>query len=348
MIVTPTLSFVVPANIIDATVPSGGNKYDRMVTEGLTALGWRVTHVPVTDTDTLATELAALPDGALVLMDGLVACNAPDVVVRVAGRLRIAVLVHMPLTREYGLPPQVATDLDTRERAVLHAAAAVIATSRWSARWIADHHDLGTVHVATPGTTRMPIATGTDGASRLLCVAAVTPGKGLDLLVDALTMIADRAWTCDVIGSLHRDPSCVDRIRRTIERNGLGDRIRLAGPSTRLADEYARTDLCVLTSRSETYGMVVAESLAHGIPVLATAVDAIPETLGTAPDGTVPGMLVEQDAEQIATALRGWFDDAALRERLRAAAIARRDELDDWSSTARAVADVLERQRVAA
>ncbi len=58
--------------------------------------------------------------------------------------------------------------------------------------------------------------------------------------------------------------------------------VRFAGPLTgaELAASYAAADLLVLPSRAETYGMVVTEALARGIPVLATAVDGVPEALG--------------------------------------------------------------------
>ena len=64
-------------------------------------------------------------------------------------------------------------------------------------------------------------------------------------------------------------------------------------------------------SQTETYGMVVTEALARGIPVLATATGALPDTLGHAPDGSRPGLLVDPgDHEGLVAALRSWFDDA--------------------------------------
>lgn len=340
--------FVVPADVDDETVPSGGNTYDREITKGLAELGWIVQPVPVSGPGALADALAAVPDGALVLADGLVVCGAPDVVVPASQRLRVTVLVHMPRANEHGLPAPIAADLDSRERAVLGAAAAVIATSPWSARQIEQHHGVPHVDVAIPGTHRADIATGTDGVSRLLCVAAVTPGKGLDLLVEALARVTDLPWTCDVVGSLHRDPGFVEHVRHLIGRHCLSDRIRLTGPHADLSDDYARTDLFVLASRSETFGMVVAESLARGIPVLATDVGAIPDTLGHAPGGGTPGLLVPPDVAAFAGTLRRWLTEPALRASLRVAAVARRESIPDWTSTAHAISDVLTRQRVAA
>jgi glycosyltransferase involved in cell wall biosynthesis len=350
---------VVPADVADTAVPSGGNTYDRRVCQGLSVMGWSVSQVPVAGSwprpDTaaeaaLAAALAGIPDGAVVLVDGLVGCGVPEVVVPHADRLRLAMLVHMPLADEAGLVPSVAADLDAGERRTLRAAAAVVATSPWAARRLVAHHGLAAerVHAVAPGTDPAPVAGGTDGASRLVCVAAVTAGKGQDVLVEALAEVADLPWTCVLVGALRRDPDYVDHVRDLVARHGLGDRVRLIGPvlGEQLAGIYATADLSVLASRTETFGMVVTEALARGIPMLATDVGALRETLGTAGDGSVPGVLVPPgDPAALAGALRAWLTDASLRERLRASALLRRAAVGGWGQTSRTLAGVLDRLR---
>ncbi|MFJ4624031.1 glycosyltransferase family 4 protein [Streptomyces sp. NPDC088812] len=352
-----SVHFVMPGGVDDPANPSGGNAYDRRVCLDLPGFGWQVHKHLVTGEwprpraaarAELARTLAGLPDGTVVLMDGLVACGVPDVVVPEAQRLRLAVLVHLPLGDERGLAPEVAAELDAGEREVLRAVPAVIATSEWAVRRLVSHHGLApqTVHVAAPGADIAPLVSGTDGVSRLLCVASVTPRKGQHRLVEALAAVTDLPWSCVCVGGLGQDPAYVARLRALIERYGLQDRLELAGPKTGAALDaaYAGADLMVLTSYAETYGMAVTEALARGIPVLATDVGGLPEAVGRAPDGGVPGILVPpEDPAALAAELRGWFGEADVRRRLKAAARGRRAALNGWASTAQSLAGVLGR-----
>jgi glycosyltransferase involved in cell wall biosynthesis len=296
----------------------------------------------------LACALGELPDGAVVLLDGLVACGVPEIIVPEVERLRLAVLVHLPLGDETGLDPAVAADLDARERTVLRAVPAVIVTSDWAVRRLVSHHGIAPerVHVAAPGADIAPLAPGTDGVSRLLCVAAVTPRKGHHRLVEALATVTDLPWSCVCVGGLGQDLEYVAHLRDLIKKYGLQDRLELAGPraGAELDASYSAADLMVLTSYAETYGMAVTEALARGIPVLATDVGGLPEAVGRAPDGGVPGILVPpEDPAAIAAELRGWFGESDVRRRLKAAARSRRAALNGWATTAQSLAGVLRR-----
>jgi glycosyltransferase involved in cell wall biosynthesis len=350
---------VLPGDVDDPAVPSGGNVYDRRICDGLAALGVPVRETAVAGTwprpggaarAELGRVLAECRDGAVVLLDGLVACGVPDVVVPHADRLRLVVLVHLPLADETGLTSALAAELDARERETLRAASAVVATSPWAARRLAEHHGLAAnrVHTIAPGTDPAPLAPGTTAPPRLLCVASVTPRKGHDLLADALAAVADLPWSCEFAGPLSRDPVHVARVRDLVERHGLTERVRLSGPLTGepLAAAYAAADLLVLPSRAETFGMVVTEALARGVPVLATAVSGVPDTLGRDAAGHVPGLLVPAgDSGALAAALRRWLTDDRLRLDLRASARRRRDALSTWDESVRDTEDLLARLR---
>ena len=340
------LHFVVPEGIDDPATPSGGNFYDRRVCDGLTSLGWTVHehHVPgrwprpdKSALEALAGVVERIGDSDVVLLDGLIACTAPAVLVAHVARLRLVVLVHMPL----GHRPADA-GVRRREGLVLAAAAAVITTSAWSRERLLGLYALAParVHVATPGVDPAELARGTAGGEQLLCVAAVTFDKGHDVLLDALATLADLPWKCACVGSLDRDRAFVARLRKRTP----DDRVSFRGAQTRsdLDDAYAAADLLVLPSRAETYGMAVTEALARGLPVLAADVGGVTEALGYGAGAVRPGFLVApEDPVALAAALRAWLSDGGLRTRLRRAARERRDGLGGWEDTASALARAL-------
>ena len=341
---------VVPDGIDDPARPSGGNVYDRRICDSLAALGASVFEhaVPGAWPRADAASLAALadvldqiPDDTVVLIDGLIASAAADVLVPEARRLHLVVLVHMPL----GHRP--ADDgARTRERAVLGAAAAIVTTSAWARRRLLELYPLPAdrVHVAEPGVDSAALAPGTANGGALVCVAAVIFDKGHDVLLDALTAISELSWQCICVGSLDREPAFVERLRRRTRDAGLGDRVSFPGPRTGadLDRSYAAADLMLLASRAETYGMVVTEALARGLPVIATEVGGLPEAVGHGAGGTRPGLLVPpEDPAALGAALRGWLGDAELRARLRRAARERRASLPGWPTTASVIAGVL-------
>jgi glycosyltransferase involved in cell wall biosynthesis len=295
-----------PASVDDPARPSGGNVYDRRIAVALNA-------VEHTTTDTV-------PSGSLALVDGLLA--SPSLLAEVR-RLRVVVLVHMPRWESWEGP-------------VLRAAAGVVVTSRWTRDRLVESYGLERVFVAEPGVDPAPVVTGSRSGSSLVSVGAVTTLKGYDVLAAALATLDDLEWSCRGVGSTAIDPDFAAGIAADV------DGMRLTGPMTRaqLDRTYAEADLLVLASRAETYGMVVTEALARGVPVVASDVGGVREALG---DG---GVLVPPgDADALAAALRRWLTDAAHRADLRAAALTRRTTLAGWDRTSDLVARALEAVR---
>jgi glycosyltransferase involved in cell wall biosynthesis len=343
---------VAPEGFDNPGQPTGGNIYDRRVCAGLAEVGWEVlvatvaTAWPAPGSGAragLARTLSAIPDGETVLIDGLLASPAAAQLLPHTGRLRITVLLHMPL----------ATVLDTHhdasaqrsERAVLRAAAGVVVTSEWTRRQVVTRYEIPAcrVHVARPGADRVA-APARPVRGRLICVGVLGRHKGQDLLVEALAGLADRDWHCVLAGPLDRDPDFVGQLQTRITRLGYGHRVRLTGVLTgaALSHAYATADLLVAPSRSETYGMAVTEALAHGLPVLAAAVGGLPEALGSTADGTRPGQLVPSgDPAALAAAIGDWLGDERHRHRLRAAAAQRRATLCRWEQTTQEMANAL-------
>jgi glycosyltransferase involved in cell wall biosynthesis len=342
---------VVPEGFDDPGQPTGGNIYDRRVCAGLANAGWDVLVTTVAAAwpvpgpgarADLARIVSAIPGGATVLIDGIIASPAAAQLLPHAGRIRMTVLLHMPLATV--LSTHQDASAQRSERVVLRAATGVIVPSEWTRQQVLTRYAIPAhrVHVARPGVDQVAPARPVRG--HLICVGVLSRHKGQDLLVEALAGLAERDWQCVLAGSLDRDPDFVGQLQARITQLGYGHRIRLAGVLTgaALSHAYTTADLLVAPSRSETYGMTVTEALARGLPVIAAAVGGLPEALGSAADGTRPGQLVPPgDPAALAAALGDWLGDERHRHRLRAAARHRRSTLRGWEQTTQEIANAL-------
>jgi glycosyltransferase involved in cell wall biosynthesis len=339
--------FVIPG---DWRTPTGGYRYDRRIAEALRESGWQVDRCslgdgfPWPDAATLAqtqAQLDALPDGSLVVADGLAFGAMPQLAHRHAQRLRWVALVHHPLHLETGLDDATRATLCSREGEALQAARHVVVTSEATARDLAP---LGVpperISVIEPGTDRVSAhRASANAAVRLLCVATLTARKGHAVLLQALAGLKALDWTLHCVGSAQRDPTTADQLRRASTELGLAERVLWHGEldDAALAAHYAAADLFVLPSFHEGYGMALAEALARGLPVVAAAGGAVVDTVPPQ-----AGLLVPPgDAAALRQALARFMGEPDLAARLRDGARAASAELPRWPATAATVAAVL-------
>lgn len=350
---SPGLAFVVP----DPTgSPSGGHTYNTRILAAWRGAGRHVAvemvpgRWPRPDDEARAQVAAVLSRYDTCLVDGLIGSCCPEEIAaaRQNGR-RVVLLVHLPLADETGLSPTEARDLEGLERWACHVSSCVVSTSHTAAADLRRRHALADVVAVPPGADVAPLAVGsapTDPA-RILMVGAVTRRKNQLGLVTALGAVADRDWTAELIGPCP-DEEYLSLVQREIDRHGLNSRILFRGPLDRDALEYRwrYTDLLVLPSLHETFGLVVTEALARGIPTLVSSCTGAVEALtgvradqfDTADRESLPGGLVDpHDTSELAAALARWLDDPAVQQAWRARAVAEREVPRPWSVTADAL-----------
>jgi len=331
---------------------TGGYEYDRRMVAGLRARGWSVEVRELDDLfphpadpalDHAARVLAAIPDGLIVLIDGLALGAMPAELEREASRLRIIAIVHLPRAAEVGIDRDTAARLEAGERRALAGAALVVATGRSTVATLADYGVArDRIAIVEPGTERAPLSRGSAGSSlHLLCAATLSAGKGHDILFRALAAVPHRNWHLTCAGSLDRDPPTGERLRAQLRADGLEDHVSLVGElgAAALAACFEAADLFVLATRHETYGMAVAEALARGLPVVSTTTGAIPKLVGDH-----AGLLVPPgDIGAMTDALSQVLGDARLRSRLAEGARRVRDRLPTWDEAVSNMTAALER-----
>ena len=321
------IAFVVPGRLDQLT---GGYLFDRRIVEGLRARGRRVRVIELSPQSDGA-PLATLAEYTKIVVDGLALADHAELMVTQARRLRLIAFVHGPLAQETGLSPAASKRATELEAGLLSRVRGVLCPSRGTAAAVESYGiSRKRIAVVPPGTAKpaRPAGPRRSTVRALLCVANLVPRKGHELLVAALARIRDLDWSLICVGSLERDPATARAVRRLIRTVGLGRRITLAGecPPQSISRAYQAADAFILPSFHEGYGMVYAEAMANGLPVIATTAGAIPETVPLA-----AGLLVPPgDPAALAEAVRQVITDRGLAARLGAGSRAAGAGLADW------------------
>jgi glycosyltransferase involved in cell wall biosynthesis len=333
--------FAVPG---DLATPTGGYAYDRRMIAELRELGWRphalnlgdgFPHPSALTRAAAKAHLADVPKGRPIVIDGLAFGVLPDAAEELQATHPLIALVHHPLALETGLTADKAAGLRESERRALSCTRGVVANSTATARALVADYDVPPerITIAPPGTDRVRIVPrGQSASARLLAVGAVVPRKGYDVLIDALAQLLDLPWQLTIAGDCSRDPATTAQLRAGIVRHRLEPRVKIEGAvgAERLSELYAASDLFVLPSRYEGFGMAYAEAIAHGLPVIGTTAGAIPDTVPASASVLIP----PDDVSAVAAALRRLIENPGERARLAAGARAAADELPTWRASA--------------
>lgn len=174
---------------------------------------------------------------------------------------------------------------------------------------------------------------------QLLCVSNIGRNKNQLAIIRVLTHLKHLAWTLHLVGSVDFDPGYTKEIIMFLEVNGLKDRVKLHGTVSgkTLQELYLQSDLFIFASQFETYGMVVAEALSAGLPVIAYESEGVKKHFGTFP------VHFFQDEDNLQYILREYLQNQEIYRQL----VHKTKNIDStvfpaWNEVAAMVAKVIE------
>lgn len=323
------LIFVHPG---DLNTPTGGYAYDRRMIEGLERLGWHVQIISLGEgypfpsliqEDHARSTLLNLTTGVPMVIDGLALGALPHLAVEIVKRHPLIALIHHPLAFEFGLSDLEIKSLKQSETFALQQVDRIIANSPATARDLIEHYDIRPeiIDVILPGTDRIhqiePRSQGYNeqsGLVNLLSVGSIIPRKGFHYLIAALEPLVDLQWYLTIAGDNSRHLAAYEALMTDIKYFHLESRVQVLGAVSNqvLEDLYTKADVFVLASLFEGYGMVFAEAMAYGLPIIATTGGAIPDTVPQEAGLLVP----PADVPALTTALKTLIQDPLYRARL--------------------------------
>jgi glycosyltransferase involved in cell wall biosynthesis len=179
-----------------------------------------------------------------------------------------------------------------------------------------------------PNAVRLPAQSKSDyrldreSALKIVALGRLHPKKGFGVLVEAISLLRRNGvdCLCTIAGE---GPERV-LIQSQIEREGLTEKVRLAGWTDNVADFLAGGDIFALPSFQEDFPLAVLDGMASGMPIVASAIDGPKDFLE---DGKTALLVPPDEPQALARAIEQLRRDADLRERLgraaRAAAVQR-------------------------
>ena len=346
--------FIVPG---DPGRLTGGSIYNLHLLDYLRARGVRIDVLSVPDppyfaalfiglflTPVLLSRLARERYG-LVIQDNWAhpSLAAFNFACRAARRLRVVRIVHQLRWIERGNRASKAVAYRL-ERASLNSSHLVVTVSDFMRERIESMLDGGTdVAVAPPGCDRQSEAPSgdvrqgePDSPVRLLFVGSCTRRKGLHNLIDALAKLTDVRVALDVVGDCAFDPAYYRLLRRSVSEKGLEGVVSFHG---RVSDDllnrfYGDAEIFILPSSYEGFGIVCAEAMRAGLPVIASTNGPAREIVRENENAL---LAPPDDARALARLIRELAIDPRLRARFGRRSRELSKRLPTWQSTGEAV-----------
>lgn len=227
---------------------------------------------------------------------------------------------------------------DRLERAAYHSAALLLTRSEFARRSLLDDYGLPPERVVTVGGgvnfAQLPGPPAPASPPRVLFIGKEFERKGGDLLLAAFALARERVPAAELWMLTDRDNLVAPGVRRIAPTY---DRAAIAAL-------YRQSGVFAMPSRSETWGDVFLEAMAHGLPCIGVRADAVPEIVAHGESGllTPPG-----DVLALAEALTSLLADQALRQQMGVSGRARVAAAFTWGHVAERIVPLLAAARAA-
>lgn len=310
---------------------TGGHIFNRRVAGHLAATGdFELRVVP----ETRIAEALAARDAVCLLDSIYLPLVDPE---RLCGRPPVLQLVHFLADRD----PRQGAPLRPKIDAALRASAGAVVTSEFMRREVRARQENDRVRVCHPGVDAFTENRKSPGGPpRFLTVANFEERKGHRALLACLARLRAIDWRWDIVGDPEADPGYARAFAEDVAAARLGDRITLHGarPEDFVRRLFLEADVFALLSSYEPYGMVFAESVAAGTPVVAFRTGGIPESVD---DGSTGLLAHPGDLDAVTANLESLALSPELRARMSRACRRARGRFASWERTAARFMDLV-------
>lgn len=302
---------------------TGGNIYDRQVIEGLRLKGHDVHLISIPGQmsnfgsagNFCHNQLKMLAQGSIVVIDSLVLGYLNKTIREFNRKLYILGLIHLPVSMDIKTGNAESRLSDT-ELDAMNSVTHLVVTGKFMLQFLETAGvSPDRITLIEPGVDTFPRKKQYNKVpSELLCISNYSVTKAQLILFRALNLLRERNWMLRLYGDISTGKDYVGILKAFLNDQNLESRILIHDKLSRheISTPYSKADLFILPSLFESYGMVLAESLAHGIPVVTTSAGNIPFTVPAS-----MGLFTEPgNAENLAGALDALFSDPRKYRRL--------------------------------
>lgn len=285
----------------------------------------------------------SVPAGEPVIFDARALAAIPFVLKDVKQHNPLIAVVHIPLSVDPQYSAYQRTIITSLEKEAYSQITTFIATNPYAAEQIGFFiENPEKINVIVPGVDiSEKKLVYPDVPVKFLSVANLSRNRDHSILVRAFAALKSRDWALHCYGNFSIDKEYLEELESLINRYGLKNKLFIHEniQGKELKDVFLKADLLIHPSDFEPYGLVPAQALAYGIPVVAST--------GGGLRNTIPANMGEffkpGDVYGLQSIIEEFLDNPFLYKKLAARAATYRDNAQTWEKSTQMFEEVLKR-----